>query len=1058
MIPRSLSIKGLYSYQDHRINTVNFERLVEGRLFGIFGPVGAGKSALLEAITYALYGHTERLNKQERRGYNMMNLRSKRLEIIFEFESGGRIYKFEVKGRRNSKNFDDSTLKRQGYRWEPTKEGEGEWKPLESKDASEILGLSYEHFTKTVIIPQGRFQEFLHMSTTERTRMLQDLFALERFDLAGPTKRLADENDHAMAALEGQLKELPEVKEEEVEEKENERGKMEAELEAAREEEGKMKKEHENWGKIKDLRDSLVEVREILAPLLEDEAEFQRQQKELQRYQLLKASFQEPLQRKARLEELQEKLRGEKLGLEKGREEKAVELEKAEGELAEAKREYENRDKWRLAAEDLEKVAEIYELEKEVGELEGRMKNGKEKIGEAEGDLQKLLGEMEGKESEEKRLQSEQMDLARLLEIQAWLREYNTRQTELRAIRETLASQQALEEIHLRGMVKWASEVNAKRSDDIFPPFGSLSIPEKAQNPTGQSSLFDQPAAQASTLPDLQAALQAAIGKQRLSVQSRSQVLETARRQSGLAAFAAQIQAGEACPLCGATDHPHPYHDSEQQAQITTLEAELKAEELALEELQDLQPDLIRLLEQQKQHAFRSREFATALGQREAHAAAWTSDQAWEKEKPADVESQIEAARAQVRNLEALRKALSKLRDSEKALRQDLERFQKAIEDFRHQKAVLQGKSNTLREQLTQIAPDALPERSPASLREEAETHRQRIASILRRYEDSGKRMEALRLEVQELDTELKVVASKLQSASADLKENADGIEKKLETSGLNGIEDIRRILEKERDVEAETVAIEAYFTQLNESRAEFESLEKQLDGRQYDAERHVQVQERLKALAASQTSLNQALGSLAEQIKKMKATRKKRAELIGNQSRLFTRRDNLKLLKKLFDRSGFVNYISTIYLRDLCARANRRFSSLTQNRLSLEIDTDNQFVIRDNLNDGRTRSVKTLSGGQTFQAALSLALALADNIHQRSHSQHNFFFLDEGFGTLDRASLTTVFDTLKQLRRENRIVGVISHVEELQEEIDLSIHISQDEDKGSRITASWEK
>ena len=100
---------------------------------------------------------------------------------------------------------------------------------------------------------------------------------------------------------------------------------------------------------------------------------------------------------------------------------------------------------------------------------------------------------------------------------------------------------------------------------------------------------------------------------------------------------------------------------------------------------------------------------------------------------------------------------------------------------------------------------------------------------------------------------------------------------------------------------------------------------------------------------------------------------------------------------------------------------------------------------------------MKTLSGGQTFQASLSLALALADNIHSLTHSGHNFFFLDEGFGSLDKESLGVVFSTLKTLRRENRIVGVISHVEDLQQELETYLKIMNNPENGSLISKSWE-
>jgi exonuclease SbcC len=109
-------------------------------------------------------------------------------------------------------------------------------------------------------------------------------------------------------------------------------------------------------------------------------------------------------------------------------------------------------------------------------------------------------------------------------------------------------------------------------------------------------------------------------------------------------------------------------------------------------------------------------------------------------------------------------------------------------------------------------------------------------------------------------------------------------------------------------------------------------------------------------------------------------------------------------------------------------------------------------------LHDGQTRSVKTLSGGQTFQAALSLALGLADSVQKQAQAEQNFFFIDEGFGSQDKESLRVIFETLQSLRRENRIVGIISHVEELQQEIETYLKITNDVETGSSIRASWEE
>ena len=159
MIPKYLKIKGLYSYKTEQ--EIHFDQLTEAALFGIFGSVGSGKSSILEAITFALYGDTERLNnKGDERSYNMMNLASDEMSLDFECLAGkeGNLYRFSVRGKRNAKNFRDvKAFDRKAYMW--LNEG---WSPIEANDvAQKVIGLSYDNFRRTIIIPQGRFQDFI---------------------------------------------------------------------------------------------------------------------------------------------------------------------------------------------------------------------------------------------------------------------------------------------------------------------------------------------------------------------------------------------------------------------------------------------------------------------------------------------------------------------------------------------------------------------------------------------------------------------------------------------------------------------------------------------------------------------------------------------------------------------------------------------------------------------------------------------------------------------------------------------------------------------------------
>ena len=115
----------------------------------------------------------------------------------------------------------------------------------------------------------------------------------------------------------------------------------------------------------------------------------------------------------------------------------------------------------------------------------------------------------------------------------------------------------------------------------------------------------------------------------------------------------------------------------------------------------------------------------------------------------------------------------------------------------------------------------------------------------------------------------------------------------------------------------------------------------------------------------------------------------------------------------------------------------------------------NNEFEVIDYLNEGKTRSVKTLSGGQAFQVSLSLALALAESVQSEAITKRNFFFIDEGFGTQDLDSVNIVFESITKLLKENRIVGIISHVEELKERIPISLTITKDIERGSLINMS---
>ena len=105
---------------------------------------------------------------------------------------------------------------------------------------------------------------------------------------------------------------------------------------------------------------------------------------------------------------------------------------------------------------------------------------------------------------------------------------------------------------------------------------------------------------------------------------------------------------------------------------------------------------------------------------------------------------------------------------------------------------------------------------------------------------------------------------------------------------------------------------------------------------------------------------------------------------------------------------------------------------------------------------NGTERSVKTLSGGESFKASLSLALGLSDEIQSSAGGiKLDTMFVDEGFGSLDPESLSQAFRALADLSDGNRLVGIISHVADLKEKIDKQVIITKEKTGGSKIEIS---
>ena len=151
--------------------------------------------------------------------------------------------------------------------------------------------------------------------------------------------------------------------------------------------------------------------------------------------------------------------------------------------------------------------------------------------------------------------------------------------------------------------------------------------------------------------------------------------------------------------------------------------------------------------------------------------------------------------------------------------------------------------------------------------------------------------------------------------------------------------------------------------------------------------------------------------------------------------------------LGRLLDRKHFRQWVVDEALRGLVGGASTVLREISSGQYSLAVAGDGDLVVVDHVNADETRSVHSLSGGETFQASLALALALADRIGELAADTAaplESIFLDEGFGALDPESLDIVASTIESLARADRIVGVVTHVRALAERMPVRFRVQK--------------
>ena len=532
--------------------------------------------------------------------------------------------------------------------------------------------------------------------------------------------------------------------------------------------------------------------------------------------------------------------------------------------------------------------------------------------------------------------------------------------------------------------------------------------------------------------------------------------------------LAEKLQRGEPCPVCGSTIHPHP-HQAEKSA-------------LTKEELNILSENVRELQEGQAAAAKKAGEAKAMLDAKKKNCI-----QIWEKLRQKVIayscEEMGELDSERIQSLiETWKKALKdeekQLHEDEKQLQQLKKRLTKAVKD----KEKLTAQKNKAEKMLA----DTKAELAAA----QAELKSTFISTYYKSEEEANQFMEQAEQRKKNAEKQYhscdkvdKKVRSDKEKTELEIAQHRRDIPNLQDKSDKRKAVYIQLMEEKQltepqwkcvtegydkADRQQFEEKIRQYQSKLSAAGKQKAVAEKAIDGR---------VKPDMEQLCSEQNAAEEAWKkeqALYERYAEMYKTNHRVCEALmpkmAERSKIMEEHRRLDDLYNLLAgkvtgaRMDIETYVQRYYLERILYAANRRFGEMSAGQFELRMcditkagegrNRGLDLMVYSNVT-GKEREVRTLSGGESFMAALSLALGMADQIPQSSSAIHlDMMFIDEGFGSLDSQSRDQAVRVLQQMAGGSKLIGIISHVSELKQEIEDQLIVSKDEEGSS---ARWQ-
>lgn len=1019
MRPLSITIEAFGPYAGRQ--SVSFEELGASGLFLICGPTGAGKSTILDAICFALYGDT---SGNERSGRQMRSDHSGPAavtEVSFDFQLGAELFRVTRRPeyeRPKKKGEGTTTVPAGASLWkrtglsDPHEEGKllAEGAQKVTAKIEELFGFRSDQFRQVIMIPQGQFRKLLLASSVDREDILKRLFRTEFYALI--ETRLRERS----AELKKQL-ELREARRQAVLQAagvENE-DRLSEELELLRDREGAARKAYAA------ARD---EERRAAAEL----AEAARAAERFREFEQAAGALESILARKNEAERASETLaRAERAAGARDAEEALLQRESEAARAANAV----GTARSRLAAAEAAKSrteAEHAESEREAEKLPA---------------LRERLLE----------LQSLRGKLVQLAEAaQAVSRTRGELELKLRTAGE-LSALKAQFERELEEAVRRSTD--AANGARLVEPL-TLTVRTLTQRLEAMRALSAAAGNSAEWMKRAAVAAEAeSAAGERLEAAKRvvSELQERVLKDRA-AALAAELTPGRPCPVCGSTEHPAPAQPGEPVPDGSGLE-------VAAEEVLRLERELS---DARRNREAAERELAAHRAREEAlREHALTDRDLTEEELRAQLsraKDELETAR---RAAEAGAKAADKAAAIERRLSDTAARLSPAEQEAKAAERDLSHCLSVMSEREAGIPEEF---RDPDTL----ERGIVRFESEVRRCE---KRLEETRAARARAGETAAAAAAELEAADAAAAESADrrdrqrsaflarlaeagfADEAEYADAGRNAAE----IAALKKEVEAYRVGLEAARERAARAKAAVSGL----------------TAPDLSAMETKVASARERADELQKQIERTVSRKEELARRLSEAGALTAELERLEAEYRVYqglyeaasgktgDRVTFQRFVLGSLLDDVLASASERLRIMSRGRFALQRQAGSENRARSGGLDlevydsytGTVRPAATLSGGESFLASLSLALGMADVVQAYAGGiRLDTIFIDEGFGSLDPEALEAAMQALTDLRKAGRLVGIISHVPELRERIGARIEVIAGK-SGSRVSVT---